>query len=94
MRAAVNLATAQHQPLVVGPVNPDQLAEVGIKFPEKTVFKPGVSSIIEWVAETSDQHSLVVTISRGRAFDRTANKIFELGCSVVSISASKAPRQI
>jgi Kef-type K+ transport system membrane component KefB len=96
LRAAVKIAisTAPHQSLVVGPIAPDQLAKVGINLPEKTKFKPSEKSISEWVIETSDQNSLIVIASRGRAFDRTAIGIFELGRSIISISASKAPRQI
>jgi hypothetical protein len=96
LQAAISLATtaAPHQPITVGPVNPDQLAEAGITFPEKTEYKPGDLGIIEWVAQTSDKSSLIVTTSRGRAFDRTAIRISELGRSIVSISASKAPSRI
>jgi Kef-type K+ transport system membrane component KefB len=96
LRAAVSIATstAPHQSLVVGPIPPDQLAEVGIKLPEKTEFIPGEMNIIEWVRQTSDKNSLIVTTSRGRAFDRTAIGISELSRSIVSISASKAPSQI
>jgi hypothetical protein len=96
LQAAVRIAAAAaaHQSLVVGPVNPDQLTAVGIKLPEKAEFKPGEMRISEWVAETSDENCLIVTTSRGRAFDRTAIGIFELGRSIISISASKAPNRI
>ena len=96
LQAAISIATAAapHQPITVGPVNPDQLAEAGISLPEKTEYKPGKLGIIEWVAQTSDTSSLIVTTSRGRAFDRTAIRISELGRSIVSISASKAPSRI
>jgi hypothetical protein len=90
LAVAVSLAAAvaAHQPLIVGPLEPELLAESGIILPEKAEYKPGDANIIKWVEQTVDKESLVISLSRGQAFERTAAKLYQLGCSVVFVTTS------
>ena len=91
LQAAISIATsvAAGKPLIVGPdLDPAQLAEVGISLPEKTEFKSSNLGIIPWIEQTSEKSSLVVSLSRGWAFDRIAAEINRLGCSVVTVTSS------
>jgi nucleotide-binding universal stress UspA family protein len=88
LKAAVRIATsaAAHHPLVVGPVNSAQLAEVGIDLPERTDYRPGDMGVIQWVEQTAQKNSLIVSLSRGRAFDRIATRTRQAGGSVVAVN--------
>jgi hypothetical protein len=88
-KAAVSIATsaATHQPLIVGPVDSAQLAAVGLNLPEKTEYKPGDIGVIQWVEKTLEKNSLIVSTSRGWAFDRIAIQINQVGGSVVAVNA-------
>jgi nucleotide-binding universal stress UspA family protein len=90
LQSAVSIAVsaAARKPLVVGPVDPARLAESGIVLPEKTEYKSSHLGIIPWVEQTSEKTSLVVSLSRGWAFDRIAAEINRLGCSVVTIATN------
>ena len=81
-------SVAAHQPLIVGPLEPDLLAESGIVLPEKAVFKPGDTNIIKWVEQNVEKESLVISLARGQAFERTAAKLHQLSCSVVFVKTS------
>ena len=81
-------AVAAHQPLIVGPVDPALLAESGIVLPEKTEYMPGDTNIIKWVEQTVQKESLVISLSRGQAFERTAAKLYQRGCSVVFVTTN------
>jgi hypothetical protein len=96
LRTAISLAasSAAHKPLVVGPVNPDLLTETGITLPDKAEYQPEETGLIAWVTKNSEQDSLIMTISHGRAFDRTALEIYQTGRSVVTVSTNKAPNRI
>jgi Kef-type K+ transport system membrane component KefB len=89
LKAAVSIATAAatHHPLIVGPVDSAQLAEAGLNLPEKTEYKPGETGVIQWVEKTLDKNSLIVSTSRGWAFDRIANQTNQFGGSVVAVNA-------
>jgi Kef-type K+ transport system membrane component KefB len=88
LKAAVRLATsaAAHQPLVVGPADPAELVEAGIHLPERTEYKPGDMGVIPWVEQTAQENSLIVSLSRGWAFDRIATQTKRVGCSVVAVT--------
>jgi Kef-type K+ transport system membrane component KefB len=88
--AAISVANAvaAHHPLIVGPANPEMLAEVGINLPEKAEYIPGDIGVIQWVEQISDENSLIVSVARGWAFDRIAAEIHRRGCSVVAVTAS------
>jgi Kef-type K+ transport system membrane component KefB/nucleotide-binding universal stress UspA family protein len=90
LAVAVSLAAAvaAHQPLIVGPLEPELLAESGIILPEKAEYKPGDANIIKWVEQTVDKESLVISLSRGQAFERTAAKLNQRDCSVVFVTTS------
>jgi nucleotide-binding universal stress UspA family protein len=88
VKAAVSLATsaAAHHPLVVGPANPAELVEAGIELPEKTECRPGDMGVIPWVEQTAQKNSLIVSLSRGWAFDRIVTQAKQVGCSVVAVN--------
>lgn len=88
-KAAVSIAisAATHQPLIVGPVDSAQLAEAGLNLPEKTEYKPGDVGVIQWVEKTLEKNSLIVSTSRGWAFDRIATQTNQVGASVVAVNA-------
>jgi nucleotide-binding universal stress UspA family protein len=88
LNAAVSIATsaAAHHPLVVGPADPAELVEAGINLPERTKYKPGDMSAIPWVEQTAQSNSLIVSLSRGWAFDRIVTQVEQSGCSVVAVS--------
>ena len=89
LRSAISLAiaVAAHKPLVVGPVSPEILSAAGIVLPEKTEYRPSNLGIFPWIEENSQKNSLVVTTSRGRAFDKIAAEINRRGSSMVTITA-------
>ena len=89
LKAAVSIATAAatHHPLIVGPVDSAQLAEAGLDLPERTEYKPGEIGVLQWVEKTLDKNSLIVSTSRGWAFDRIANQTNQYGGSVVAVNA-------
>jgi nucleotide-binding universal stress UspA family protein len=88
LNAAVSIATsaAAHHPLVVGPADPAELVEAGINLPERTEYKPGDMSAIPWVEQTAQNNSLIVSLSRGWAFDRIVTQTEPAGCSVVAVN--------
>jgi Kef-type K+ transport system membrane component KefB len=89
-RSAISFANAvaAHKPLVVGPVSPEILSATGIVLPEKTEYRPSNLGIFPWIIEENLQkNSLVVTTSRGRAFDKIAAEINRRGSSMVTITA-------
>jgi nucleotide-binding universal stress UspA family protein len=88
LRSAIRIATsaAPHKPLIVGPVHPELLEQAGIALPEKTEHKPGNMGIIPWVEQTAQKNSLIVSLSRGWAFDRIATQASQMGCSVVAVN--------
>jgi Kef-type K+ transport system membrane component KefB/nucleotide-binding universal stress UspA family protein len=88
LKAAVRIATsaAAHHPLVVGPASPAELVEAGINLPERTEYKPGDMGVIPWVEQTAQKNSLIVSLSRGWAFDRIATQTKQAGCSVVAVN--------
>jgi hypothetical protein len=81
-------AVAAHQPLIVGPLEPALLAESGIVLPEKAEYKAGDTNIIKWVEQNVEKESLVISLARGQAFERTAAKLYQLGCSVVFVTTT------
>jgi Kef-type K+ transport system membrane component KefB/nucleotide-binding universal stress UspA family protein len=87
-RSAIRIATcaAPHKPLIVGPVDPELLEQAGIALPEKTEYKPGNTGIIPWVEQIAQENSLIVSLSRGWAFDRIATRTNQIGCSVVAVN--------
>jgi nucleotide-binding universal stress UspA family protein len=88
LKAAVSIATsaAAHHPLVAGPADPSELVEAGINLPERTEYKPGDMGVIPWVEQTAQENSLIVSLSRGWAFDRIATQAKQADCSVVAVS--------
>ncbi len=91
LQAAVCIATsaAAGKPLIVGPgVDPAQLAEAGIVLPEKTEYQSSHMGIIPWVQQNCEKTSLVVSLSRGWAFNRIAAEINRIGCSAVTVTTN------
>jgi Kef-type K+ transport system membrane component KefB/nucleotide-binding universal stress UspA family protein len=88
LKAAVSIATAAtaHHPLVVGPADPADFANAGINLPEKIEHKPGDEGIIPWIEQTAQENSLIVSLSRGWAFDRVVTQTRKAGCSVVAVN--------
>ena len=94
LQTAVNIAvaTAPGKPLIVGPVIQERLVDAGIKLPEQAEYISREMDKAEWAEQTSSKGDLVVLVSHGRSFGRSAVEIQELGRSVVAVAASKAPR--
>jgi Kef-type K+ transport system membrane component KefB len=88
LKAAVSIATsaAAHHPLVVGPADPAELVEAGIDLPERIEYRPGDMGVIPWVEQTAEKNSLIVSLSRGWAFDRIATQTKQAGGSVVGVA--------
>jgi hypothetical protein len=84
--ASMAATLAARQPLIVGPLEPELLAESGIILPEKTEYILGDPNIIKWVEQNVDKESLVISLTRGQAFEKTAAKLYQLGCSIVFVT--------
>jgi nucleotide-binding universal stress UspA family protein len=88
LQAAIRIATsaAPRKPLIVGPVDPELLAQAGIVLPEKTEYKPGNMSIIPWIEQMAQDNSLIVSLSWGWDLDRIVAQTTPIGCSVVAVN--------
>ena len=95
LHAAAGIAvTASQRGLIVGPVSPERLTELGVALPETAEHRPGPAALAKWADRVSEPDDLVVAVSRGRAFGRAAANIHRDGRSVVAVVASKAPRWV
>jgi hypothetical protein len=94
LKTAVSIAAAfvPGKPLIVGPVNPEQLVEAEIELPKRAEYIAGVADPVKWAEQISNRGDLVVLVSQVRYFGRHSLEIQEMGRSVVVVAASKATR--
>jgi hypothetical protein len=70
------------------------LSEIGIDLPAGAEHRTGGSDPVDWTEQTSGESDLMVMVSEGRAFGKTAEDIRQLDRSVVAVMASNAPRWV